>query len=104
MSEVQELQMPCIHMNGTSPDNLIEDWIQARAAVEAAMDAVARCGPNMRDYYPLESGSWERALHQHEARWKQLHAISEELLSMAMKVQAIKDERSRNLREKAGQA
>ena len=51
--------MPCIHMNGTSPDDLLNDNIEARRAIEDALDRIQKMEFNGRDYYPV-AGSFER--------------------------------------------
>jgi hypothetical protein len=54
------ITLPVIHLNGTSPKDLLEGYRNACAAVRDAMDAIAKIEFNARDYYPVE-GSWEKA-------------------------------------------
>ena len=52
--------LPTIHMNGTSPDTLLEDNREVMDAINNATDRIMRMEFNARDYYPVE-GSWEKA-------------------------------------------
>jgi hypothetical protein len=45
--------LPVIHSNGTSAETLCEDYLRARRAVIAAMEALSQVEFNARDYYPL---------------------------------------------------
>lgn len=41
---------PTIHLNGTSPQELINAIEEAQHAINVAYDALAKTAPNMRDY------------------------------------------------------
>ena len=41
---------PTIHLNGTSPEELITAIEEAQHAINVACDALAKTEPNMRDY------------------------------------------------------
>ncbi len=46
------MQLPTIHLNGTSKANLIEPLCEASQSLDLAYEALKRTGPNGRDYYP----------------------------------------------------
>jgi hypothetical protein len=74
---------PFIHLNGTSAEELRDAYVAALHAVNAAYEAVQKCSPNGRDYYPVP-GSLDSAIEEHRTRLQALHAISEELLALAV--------------------
>ena len=50
---------PTIHLNGTSPERLFEDYHKASLAVDAAIDALASIEFHSRDYYPQDNKAFE---------------------------------------------
>jgi len=72
------MQLPILHLNGTSKEYLSSKYHTAGSAVDAAIKALAETAPHGRDYYP-EPGAYERAQAEHESRMKRLHDIYEEL-------------------------
>ena len=53
--------LPCIHINGTSPITLRDDYIAASDALYQAMRAFDKIEFNSRDYYPLGDRAWSEA-------------------------------------------
>lgn len=47
------MQLPCIHPNGTSKNELLAALSNASLALDAAFVALKKTAPNGRDYYPL---------------------------------------------------
>ena len=43
---------PIIHLNGTSKDDLLQQYLDAGHALKAALTAMSMAAPNGRDYYP----------------------------------------------------
>jgi hypothetical protein len=43
--------IPTVHLNGTSGEDLLDQYGSAVEAVREAIDAVCDTGPNARDYY-----------------------------------------------------
>lgn len=74
-----ELITPMVHLNGTGQDDLVDAYSDAAFAVDAAIDMLAKTGPNGRDYYPLGPESLERANREHRSRIKRLHDVKSEL-------------------------
>ena len=71
---------PCVHLNGTSADELLSVRGEARAALRAALDALRQCAPNGRDYY-LQPGTLAQAEAQHRQRVQALERVQDELLA-----------------------
>lgn len=71
--------LPIIHINGTSPARLLEDYCAARMAVGNALGYLTYSVEfHQRDYY-LAEGSWDRAVEQHQERLNKLKQINDEL-------------------------
>jgi hypothetical protein len=70
---------PSIHLNGSSPDHLIEELLDASSAVSNAIEAVCKASPNARDYYPLGADAWTRAETEHRDRIAALVRVRDEL-------------------------
>jgi hypothetical protein len=89
------LQLPTLHLNGTSQDSLLEDLSAAGQAVREAMERLAVCYPNGRDYYVQEAGSLARAEAQHAYRMERLRDVLAELNDLAEGVASTPNPRSR---------
>lgn len=74
--------MPTIHMNGTSVDDLLNDNIEARRAIEDALDRIQKMEFNGRDYYPVP-GSFEKARDERMVHLTALRAASDYFLKIA---------------------
>ena len=59
---------PIIHLNGTSKEDLLQQYLDAGHAIEAALRAMAKASPNGRDYYPLGPDAFRAA----QDRWETL--------------------------------
>jgi len=74
------VEAPVIHLNGSHPDRLEEDFTEIRHALIAAFDKLATSGPNQRDYYVLAPEAearraWEAAVAEHRARLDTLNKL-----------------------------
>ena len=69
---------PTIHLNGTSPERLAEQYSEARVAVLRAIEALHAASPHGRDYYPTP-GAYQRAAAEHAARCAALNAVAQDL-------------------------
>lgn len=74
-----QLAIPSVHMNGTSRQELIRLNLEAIEAIDAAMEALGRAGPNGRDYYPQGPDATMEARRQHANRMHNLRAARDEL-------------------------
>ena len=74
-----KLAIPTIHLNGTSPVELRQQYQDAAMAVSAAIDVLAKSAPNGRDYYPQGDDAFAGAQRQHRARMEKLQSVYAEL-------------------------
>lgn len=81
------MRTPTIHRNGTAAKDLLEGYCDAVSAVRGALEAVAKAGPNARDYYvQQEHGAFEIARTEHEDRLARLRSVLKELEALAESV------------------
>lgn len=80
------MEMPTIHLNGTSREQLLEGYCEIVYGLNDALAAMRRNGPNGRDYYVNGPDSLSNALKEHQARidkvtaiWKEFTQIAEEI-------------------------
>lgn len=83
------MQLPTIHLNGTSKERLVEDLCEASNAIDAAYDKLKQCGPNGRDYYPQGPEAMERAQAEHFSRLKRLDAVKKEVDALTLAIDRI---------------
>jgi len=71
---------PCVHMNGTGKDALIENLSVVYAALEVARETLRNAAPNGRDFY---IGTWtlKDADAQHRRRLEAIDALQKDLES-----------------------
>ena len=67
--------LPTIHLNGTGAKTLYEEYRTARHAIGAALDALAAATCNARDFYPQETGAWERARAERQEAFRLLNLV-----------------------------
>lgn len=77
------LVKPAINMNGTAASDLLDGYIKAMNAIQAASNAVARTSPNGRDYQTVHPDNLRHAMLQHSQRLQKLDAIRAELGALA---------------------
>jgi hypothetical protein len=63
MTDATVLEIPTVHLNGTSRDELISQLRGAMEAVHAAEKALAQAGPHARDYYVVGPHAIQTAMH-----------------------------------------
>ena len=80
------MQLPTVHYNGTSKEELIKQLCHAANSIDTAFDALRQTAPNGRDYYPQGPEAFERAIIQHRDRMARLDAIKEELEAMVVAI------------------
>jgi hypothetical protein len=69
------LTKPTIHLNGTSKDELLEQWSLAYSALYEARTRLAACLPNGRDYYTQGPNVVYSALKEHQARLEKITSV-----------------------------
>jgi hypothetical protein len=74
------LSIPCIHLNGTSADELCREIQEASHAIEIASVALSKMTVHGRDHYvKADKESYKFARAEHEARFAALAKIQAEL-------------------------
>jgi hypothetical protein len=81
------MTLPTIHLNGTSPQMLLEGYQAARLAVGDAIRALEAIEFNSRDYYPQGPGAWNSASWQMTKRRELLESVQTELATIEMHCQ-----------------
>lgn len=93
MIEPQTLTFPTVHLNGTSAEDLTEDYRAAYSAVSSAIEALQQSAPNARDYYVQGSDAYPRARAEHERRLHALADVCRDLLALFASVEEQSDAR-----------
>src|SRR6185369_3925741 len=89
--------VPCVHLNGTSAGELLEQLDNAVDAARALAVALRQAFPNGRDHYP--TGTEQRAIKEHCLRQEKVLEVAAELVMMRDHVQEcinLKAESTRN--------
>lgn len=87
-------QMPSIHLNGSSAERLLEEYLNAAEAIRNAQAALAKTAPNARDYYPQGAGAFDKADDEHTARLQRMQDTLNEIEALALHVADRRDERA----------
>lgn len=74
---------PTIHLNGTSKNDLLDQYCDVGHALNAAIEKMCQNGPNGRDYYPQGSMAFETARAEHTARMQKLIEVRAEVNAIA---------------------
>lgn len=84
----EEVVVPIIHLNGDRAETLLENLYNAVDAVHATGDALAKCCPNGRNFYPVD-GLMPKAVEQHEERMLLLKHLA---VSLTKEIEGIQDQ------------
>lgn len=79
--------LPTIHTNGTGPQMLLEGYLNARTACQAALDAIQQIEFNARDYYPQGPQAWQDARNEMARHQRAIHDAAQAFLAVAIHVQ-----------------
>lgn len=82
-----ELTLPTIHRNGTSREELYSQLERAHTSLCQALMALHNAVPNPRDYYTQATGSFTRAVEEHQARVNSLVDVDNQIVRIAEHVQ-----------------
>ena len=75
------MEIPHINkLSGTDPHDLLNDYLEAKNAIEEAISALSGVWPNGRDY---QGGCIRTAMHEHAERCKALRQVVAELQTIA---------------------
>lgn len=68
--------VPTVHLNGTDGASLMACYLEARQAVDFAMEALKATAPHGRDYYVQpDKGALSRATAEYMARMAALETV-----------------------------
>ena len=84
---------PTIHLNGSSPDRLLDGYTNAVTALTDALEALVHGAPNGRDYYPQGDDAFRQAAREHASRVERLTSVLTELSEIGNHVSDEKDAR-----------
>ena len=73
------MTFPTVHLNGTSKQDLLDGYMNAASALRNAIEALAKAGPNGRDYYVVNSREFDTARIEHAARLKKVNEVLAEV-------------------------
>lgn len=76
------MNVPTVHLNGSSKEELLGQVLDAAHAVDAAIRKLADAAPNARDYYPQGAEVIISAQQEHRARIEQVSEVYRDLLSL----------------------
>lgn len=78
---------PCVHLNGTSRDQLTENLEKVFQTLQLAYDDLKQAAPNGRDYY-IGTVTLDQAIEQHRQRQTVLDNL---IVSIATELALIND-------------
>jgi len=81
------MMIPTIHLNGTSGEELRDQWTAAQRAIDDAITALCDAGPNARDYYVQGPDAALQAQREHEDRMKQLRSMRNDIAQIVDKIE-----------------
>lgn len=71
------IALPTIHLNGTSPEMLRDDYEKVYWSVSQAIEALKKAEFNPRDFYPQGEEEWQTAKREREEIFKKLRDAKE---------------------------
>jgi hypothetical protein len=80
--------VPCVHMNGTSKQDLLKQQIAVIDAANALLAALRAATPNGRDFYPLGDEALVRAAGEHRNRLASVAMVHDDAETIALAIQA----------------
>ena len=86
MENTPALTLPCITLNGSSANSLMEQYSEARLAVVTAMATLENVDFHSRDYCQQENGPmiYRKAREEYHARLQKLSDVAKELETIMM--------------------
>ncbi len=77
------MELPTVHLNGTSAQALFDGTMVAVHAVQDAVEALEHAEPHARDYYVQNDGAFSTASSEHKSRNERIGSVLAELNEMA---------------------
>lgn len=81
---MSNLTKPTIHLNGTSGNDLLDQYQDAITALNNAREYVSKTCPHGRDYYVQSPDGTQKARSEHCDRLKKIESVIEELEELAL--------------------
>lgn len=81
------MQIPSIHLNGTSSGMLLKQNAEALVAIDRALDVLVQAAPHGRDYYVQGDTAFLDAQKEHEARVSCLRGVRDELIQLVEEIE-----------------
>lgn len=75
---------PTVHTNGTSREELLQQALDASAALKMARAAMQAAAPHGRDYYVQGMDAYADARKEHEARIQALDGLHSHYYDLAL--------------------
>jgi len=82
------IQIPVIHLNGTSKQELLRLYDDAFTKLESAYQSVKQAAPNGRDYYIISPSAILGAQNDHQNWLRLIDSVKDELEEMMKGIDA----------------
>lgn len=82
------MQLPMVHMNGSSRSDLVAQYTAAYEAVQEALRALHKIETHGRDYYRISEDAGTTARREHAARVAAVQAVLHDLETLALHCQS----------------
>ncbi len=76
------MQVPVVHLNGTSKQALLDQQADAASALEDAIRILKAAQPNARDFAPRGNGAFDAANAEHIARLLKLESVLKDITNI----------------------
>ena len=67
--------LPTIHLNGTSPGALADEYHRLYQAIDQASRALEAATCNARDFYPQGDSAWQQARNERDEMFRKLAEV-----------------------------
>lgn len=73
------MEIPIIHSNGTSRDELCRQLEEVGNVLHSALYSLSQAAPHGRDYYPRSPDAYSKAAAEHRSRVERLRSVLVEI-------------------------
>lgn len=92
------MRKPTVHLNGTSGQDLFNQVMGVRRAVEAANAMLTEAWPNSRDYYVQGDGAYAEVRKEWEEHSRKLQAVAADMQAIALDIHDQHDQIDRRIK------
>lgn len=82
MSNVPNASIPTVHLNGSSPDSLLDAYREVLDVCLKLAKALAEAQPNGRDFYPQGPNAISVAMAEHRTRVERVKLTMDEITAL----------------------